>query len=114
MTEQGRVFSYEEAVETFPRVQRLTEGAVRRVEALYNGIRSVEEGDAQREQLDAAFQEIVRAWADKMREIGCEVKGVWLVDWDCGAGYYCWKYPEPGISHFHGYEEGFAGRVPIT
>jgi hypothetical protein len=38
---------------------------------------------------------------------------VWLVDWDSGAGYYCWRYPEESLGHFHGYQEGFAGRVPI-
>jgi hypothetical protein len=113
LTPEVRVFTYEEAMKTFPRVRRLTESAVRRVEALYNQIRSLEEGDDRRDQLDVAFREIVSGWADRVREIGCEVKGLWLVDWDCGAGYYCWKYPEPGLSHFHGYDEGFAGRVPI-
>ena len=37
-----------------------------------------------------------------------------LVDWDAGDGYFCWRYPEPALAHFHGYEEGFAGRVPIA
>ena len=48
-----------------------------------------------------------------MRSLGLEIKGLWLVDFDSGAGYYCWKYPEPAIDHFHGYEEGFAGRLPL-
>ena len=42
-----------------------------------------------------------------------EIKGLWLVDFDSGAGYYCWKYPEPSLDYFHGYEEGFAGRLPL-
>ena len=44
--------------------------------------------------------------------MGLEIKGLWLVDFDSGAGYYCWKYPESSLGHFHGYDEGFSGRVP--
>ena len=27
--------------------------------------------------------------------------------------YYCWKWPEEELAYFHGYEEGFGGRVRI-
>ena len=56
----------------------------------------------------------MRDWAEEMQSLGIEVKGIWLVDFDSGAGYYCWKYPEPALNHFHGYEEGFAGRLPLN
>ncbi|HEX7581257.1 MAG TPA: DUF2203 family protein, partial [Thermoanaerobaculia bacterium] len=35
------------------------------------------------------------------------------VDFDCGAGYYCWSWPEESLDFFHGYKEGFAGRVRL-
>ena len=35
------------------------------------------------------------------------------LDFDKGDGYYCWKYPEPALNHFHGYEEGFGGRLSL-
>ena len=31
-----------------------------------------------------------------------------------GEGYYCWSYPEATIAHFHGYDEGFSGRMKIV
>ena len=46
--------------------------------------------------------------------LGIEVKGLWLIDFDCGSGYYCWQWPEPGLQFFHGYEEGFRGRMQLT
>ena len=46
--------------------------------------------------------------------MGLEVKGLWLVDFDNGEGYYCWKYPESVVCHYHGYEDGFAGRMKIV
>jgi len=109
-----RLFTYDEALATFPVVRDLTAAAVRQVEALANGLDSQEEMDSRREQLEEARERIVRAWAREVSSIGCEVKGIWLVDWDSGDGYYCWRFPEQAIGFFHTYDEGFAGRLPIN
>ena len=108
-----RIFTYEEALASFPRVRQLTVGAVRQVDALTLGVQSLEEREARSAEIEAATAEIVRQWAERVIALGCEVKGLWLVDWDNGDGYYCWKYPEESLSHYHGYDEGFAGRVAI-
>ena len=109
-----RIFSYEEALETFPAVRDLTAAAVRQVEAAVHRVESQEELEARKEEIEAACERVVQAWSLEIQRLGCEVKGLWLVDWDCGDGYYCWKHPEETVSHFHGYEEGFAGRVAIV
>lgn len=109
-----RTFSYEEALNTFPQVRDLTHAAVRRVEALLNRVRSRDEMESRKEELEGAYGRILQAWAEEVTSLGCEVKGLWLVDWDSGDGYYCWRYPEETIGHFHTYEDGFAGRMPIA
>ena len=109
-----RIFTYEEALDTFPIVRDLTERAVLGVQAIYTRVQSQEELERRREELEAASNIIVESWAEEMIALGCEVKGMWLVDWDCGDGYYCWKYPEDSLGHFHGYEDGFKGRVPLA
>jgi regulator of sirC expression with transglutaminase-like and TPR domain len=96
-----RVFTLEEARALLPRVKELTSDAVLR----YGQLAS---------ELEQEREAVVRVWMQEIRSLGVEIKGLWLVDFDSGAGYYCWKYPEPAINHFHGYDEGFSGRLPLT
>ena len=96
-----KTFSYEEAAVLLPEVQRLTSSAVEEVEALAS--------DAPRD----AGQQIVAKWAEAVMKMGIDVKGLWLIDFDNGSGYYCWQYPEESLQYFHGYEEGFGGRVKL-
>ena len=81
-------------------MQRLTHAAVDEVEALPES--------AATEQ-----QRVVGRWAESVMQLGIDVKGVWLVDFDNGSGYYCWQYPEESLQYFHGYEDGFGGRVRL-
>jgi regulator of sirC expression with transglutaminase-like and TPR domain len=99
-SEEKKIFTLGQAREALPRVREITQDAVTRYEAVAE--------DAEEQQ-----QEIVRNWVEAVTALGVEVKGLWLVDFDSGAGYYCWKYPEPSLEFFHGYEEGFAGRLPL-
>jgi hypothetical protein len=99
-----RIFTYDEAARILPDVRRLTEAAYRAVEAL-----SAEGGAAAATDVDA----LVTKWARDVISLGIDVKGLWLVDFDNGSGYYCWKFPEEGLQFFHTYEEGFRGRTRI-
>ena len=101
------IFTYDEAAALLPEVRRLTEEAHARVEAL------AESAGAAGEAAQAEADDVVSGWARAIAGIGVEVKGLWLVDFDNGSGYYCWKFPEPGLHFYHGYEDGFRGRLRI-
>ena len=91
----------------------MTADAVRRAEALASQLQGLADDDPEHVTLSAALSEVLSGWAEQMRLLGLEAKGLWLVDFDNGEGYYCWSYPEPGITHYHGYEDGFSGRMTI-
>ena len=105
---EKRFFSYEEAAAMLPEVRRLTERAHRTVEELGS-----EAGGSGRADLQKRLEDIVNGWARALVGMGLEVKGLWLVDFDNGSGYYCWKYPEDGLHFYHSYDEGFSGRMRI-
>jgi len=109
-----RIFTYDEALATLPLVREVTTTAIRQIEAIYSRVQSREELERRQEELEGTVNRIVEAWAEEIGSFGCEVKGLWLVDWDNGEGYYCWRYPEDSIGFFHGYEDGFKGRVPVN
>ena len=98
------MFSYEEASVLLPEVRQVTEEAYRRVERL-----AASSGRAAQAEAD----DVVQAWAQGLLARGLEIKGLWLVDFDNGSGYYCWRYPEPRLEFYHSYEEGFGGRMRI-
>lgn len=106
-------FSLDQARQLLPEVKHLTAEAVRRAETLASQLQGLAEDDPDFRSLTLALREVVDEWVDQVRALGLEAKGLWLVDFDNGQGYYCWSYPEPGISHYHGYDEGFAGRMSI-
>jgi len=110
----NRIFSYDEALGLFPLVRDLTDSAVRQIEALLNPIQSRDEMETRREEIEATYRRIVDAWSEELQSLGCVVKGPWLVDFDNGDGFYCWKYPEQSLAYFHSYEDGFGGRLPVV
>lgn len=112
MDPSRKILSYEEALELFPRVRHLTEAAVARIEPLLKDGTLHEPVIAEADL--PSYETIVREWVSRTEDLGAEVKGLWLVDFDSGSGYYCWRYPEPTLEYFHGYEEGFEGRVKLN
>ena len=104
-------WTLEGARAVLPDVRTRTERAVAEAERLVLAREGADEVESTR--VDAAIQAVIERWAHEMEALGAEVKGVWLVDFDTGSGYYCWRWPETALDHFHGYEDGFAGRTRI-
>lgn len=111
---EARSWSLATAREMVAEVRRLTAAAVETVEALEARRDEIGPGDqAARTALEQELARAVAGWVRAMEALGVEVKGRWLVDFDNGRGYYCWRWPEQQLEYFHGYDEGFAGRVRI-
>ena len=113
MAREPRCWSLEGARALLPDVRKRTASAVAEVHALLERRESDGDKALTAEQLDAQVGRVTSDWVRAMEALGLEVKGLWLVDFDNGSGYYCWRWPETELAHFHGYEEGFSSRVRI-
>jgi len=109
-----KTFILNEVSQLLPLVYRLTEEAQAEVKKIINFIDAHNDKKSRAViELEARLNEIVTRWQIKIEKLGGEPKGLWLADFDSGDGYFCWKFPETEISYWHGYQDGFTGRIMI-
>ena len=108
-----RSWTLEGARALLPDVRERTATAVSEVQALLEQRERAGASAPSAERVDEQVAKVTSDWARAMEAFGLEVKGLWLVDFDSGSGCYCWRWPEPDLAYFHGYDEGFNGRVRI-
>jgi hypothetical protein len=112
----ARVFTLEEAREVLPQVQAVTRPVFELASSMAEELQTAEdrEDEARVESLQNRLETLMESWAQAVRELGPDVKGPWLVDFDSGDGYWCWAFPEEDLDHWHDYEGGFASRIPAA
>lgn len=108
-----RAFTLAEAQALFPVVWKLTQAAHRELEPVRQQLAAMVPANPQIREVESRYEAIVRRWVGKMERLGLVVKGLWLVDFDTGDGYLCWRFPELKIGHYHGYHEGYDVRRPL-
>jgi hypothetical protein len=109
---QKRLFTLDDARDILPIVLRVTHRAFADVKKNSTQISYTKDRTVKSE-AEERIQQIFNSWRQKVQKLGGEAKGMWLVDFDSGQGYFCWHYPETNIAYFHGYFDGFRGRVRI-
>ncbi len=110
---ETRVFSLTEAKTLFPLVRRITQTAYAELEPVRKTLDGLLPTDPRVAGVETQYEVVVKRWVGKMERLGLVVKGLWLVDFDTGDGYLCWKFPELRLAHYHSYDEGFASRRPL-
>ncbi|WP_295902381.1 DUF2203 domain-containing protein [uncultured Bdellovibrio sp.] len=109
-----KTFTLQEARLLLPIIYRMTEESSREVKVHLNRIEAFSDKSHPsvaiiEEQINA----IIDRWQVKVQKLGAEPKGLWMADFDNAEGYYCWKFPETEINHWHGYQDGFSGRILV-
>ena len=111
--DETRMFTLAEAEALFPLVRAITETAWRELEPVRRKLETMAPVNPQIHEIERQYEAIVKRWMAKMARLGLVVKGLWLVDFDTGDGYLCWKFPELKIGQYHGYHEGYTARRPL-
>ena len=108
-----RVFTLAEAEELFPLVRHITYGAYRELEPVRRLLSTLPPDSGALYEAEEDYECIVKRWVAKMERLGAVVKGLWLVDFDTGDGYLCWRFPELRLAYYHSYCEDYATRRPL-
>ncbi len=112
---RGGVFSLEQARAVLPVIRRITQEFSVKVEGLMARLESVNLTQTQTiTRLENEVNQLIKAWHEKIKKLGAKPKGLWLVDFDSGDGYFCWKYPEMDLDYWHSYNDGYTGRVSLA
>ena len=99
-----QVFSLQDAQRLLPLIYRMTEDSSRDVKALLNRIDALsDKAHPIVVELEEEINRVIDRWQRKIEKLGGKPKGLWMADFDNGEGFYCWKYPEVEINHWHGY-----------
>ena len=109
------VFTLAEAQAILPVVRRITQEFSQKTELLISRLESISPTQIETiNELEGQVNDFIKAWHVKIKKLGAVPKGLWLVDFDAGDGFFCWKYPEPDIGYWHSYQDGFSKRVPLN
>lgn len=96
-----RTFTKDEADSLLPVIRRITEAVASEVADLQEKLKFVPAGEPLYDRLYSSIELAMRRWAVKVSKLGCEPRGVWLVDFDAGDGWYTWRLGDEEVSFFH-------------
>jgi hypothetical protein len=96
-----RTFSHEEALHLLPIVRRITHRAADETAALQEELRSLPQEEPHYQRLCGALETAIRRWSIKISQLGCQPRGLWLVDFDAGSGWYTWRLGDEELAFFH-------------
>lgn len=109
-----RLFTLRDAQALLPIIYRISEESEREVQYLMNQLKALSDKKSDKAvSVESRINEIIGAWQRKVEKLGCEPKGLWMADFDNGEGYFCWRFPETEIKFWHGYQDGFSGRILV-
>jgi len=109
-----KTFSLVDARTLLPIIYRFTEEASKEVKLQVNRIEAYsDKSHPSVSVIENEINQIINKWQAKVEKLGASPKGLWMADFDNGEGYYCWKFPENEIKHWHGYQDGYSGRMLI-
>ncbi len=104
-----KLFTLPEARALLPIVRRMTMQAEEKVRELGNRYSYLKDPE-KKTAIETEIRDCIGEWQAKLVRLGLQSKGLWLVDFDNGDGFWCWQFPEPDIQFTHGYHEGFRQR----
>lgn len=107
-----RIFSEKEAESLLPIVRRITEKVAQEVSELHKRLSFVPLSEPLHKRICSQIELEIKRWAIKISKLGCEPRGIWLVDFDAGNGWFSWRLGDERLAFFHAHEARTFG-IPL-
>lgn len=109
-----KLFSLKEAKQLLPLVVSITERHKHDLSPIQDRLDKMLSNDPRRASLETKFEQVVSKWKQKIEQLGLNVAGLWMVEFDVGEGYLNWRYPEIGIHHFRDKQSALTDRKRLN
>lgn len=107
-------FALNEVNALVPVFLKITEVYNQEVNALIARIEALPDTEDKRAvEYEEEINDKIKQWHLKVKKLGGTPRGLWLVDFDAGDGFYCWKYPEEEVKFWHSYQDSASDRIPL-
>jgi len=114
LNKNGKFFSEAELRELIPIIHKITKSYKSSVDQKMVQLEYLSNGANETSfEIEKQVDEMINEWKQKMLKLGAKPAGLWVLDFDSGSDYFCWKYPEEHVLYRHGYMEGFTSRKPL-
>jgi hypothetical protein len=113
-TEKKPYVKLNEAKSILPLILKLTKRYSEQVDSLIEQLELINIQNIELvNEIEDLINQNIRKWYQKMNRLGTKPKGLWIVEFDFGSGYLCWRYPEKDILYWHSYNCGYKERILI-
>lgn len=109
-----KVFNLAEAREMLPLISAVTADHREELAPIQDRLNRMLSNDPRRSTIEREFEAVVSRWKLKVEQLGPKVQSLWVVEFDVGEGYLCWRYPEQRINFFREYGVPYAERVRVS
>lgn len=97
---EPKLFNLQEAQGLMPLVKKITQSHVEEASPIQARLDTLLSNDPRRAALERLFETHIEQWRGKIERLGATTTGLWIVEFDVGAGVLSWRYPELRIGHF--------------
>ncbi len=110
---KSQVFTWEEASHLLPLVKKITQKNHFFVNSLIAQYESLKGTGQSTDHIELKINIAIKNWQTKIEKLGANARGLWIVDFFAGNGYYCWKFPEEQIKYWHKHSNEHCSRSRV-
>ena len=114
ITPCSKLFDLTEAKQLLPLVKSITKQYQSELSPVQLRLNKMLSNDPRRNVIEDQYEHVVNIWKRKIEKLGANVYGLWIVEFDVGEGFLCWKNPELDLHYFRPNNCDFSQRIRLS